>query len=164
MSKSAAMIGTVSVSVIQQLVDDLARRLQRSVAVDDPNVKLLYISRHYGDDDEARRRALLQRGAGARTIGYVLSQGVATWTRAGIIPANEELGLSTRVCVPVRWRGTLLGLLLVVDREGTLTTGELALLTDAAEELATLMLSEHPPDVDKAVQEVSDALDDLVGP
>jgi hypothetical protein len=158
------MISPVSVSAIQQLIDELAGRLQRSVVVDDTNVKLLYASRHYGDEDEARRRALLRRDAGARTIGYVLSQGVATWTTAGIIPANKELGLATRVCVSVRWRGTLLGLLMVVDNEHTLTTGELSMITEASHELATLMLGEHLPEVDEAVQELSDALDDLVAP
>jgi hypothetical protein len=156
------MIGAVSVSAIQQLIDDLAARLQRSVVVDDANVMLLYASKHYGDEDEVRRRAVLQRDAGAEIIGYVLSQGVATWTTAGIIPANEELQLHTRVCVPVRWRGALLGLLMVIDREGTLTTAELSMITEAAQDLATLMIGEHPPDVDDDAQALSDALDDLV--
>jgi hypothetical protein len=152
----------VSVNAIQQLIDDLAARLHRSVVVDDANVKLLYASRHYGDEDEVRRRAVLQRDAGARIIGYVLSQGVTTWTTAGIIPANEELQLHTRVCVPVRWRGTLLGLLMVVDHESSLTTAELSMITEAAQDLATLMTGEHAPEVDADAQALSDALDDLV--
>src|SRR5947209_13355294 len=98
------MIGAVRGNAIQQLIDDLAARLQRSVVVADADVKLLYASRHYGDEDEVRRRAVLQRDAGPRAIGYVLSQGVATWATAGIIPANEDLKLYARVCAPVRWR------------------------------------------------------------
>jgi hypothetical protein len=156
------MIGAVGVNPIQQLIDDLAARLQRSVVVDDANVKLLYASRHYGDEDGVRRRAVLQRDAGARIIGYVLSQGVATWTTAGIIPGDDELQLHTRVCVPVRWRGTLLGLLMVIDRESTLTTAELSMITEAAQDLAALMTGEHPPEVDADAQALSDALDDLV--
>ncbi|WP_270887952.1 PucR family transcriptional regulator [Pedococcus sp. 5OH_020] len=152
----------MSVGAVQQLVDDLAARLHRSVVIDDPEVRLLYASRHYGDDDEARRRAVLEHDAGARTIGYVLAHGVATWTTAGIIPASAEFGLQTRVCVPIRWRGTLLGLLMVVDREGTLTTAEMSLLTEACQELATLMFGDHAPEVDDDAQALSDALDDLV--
>jgi hypothetical protein len=55
----------------------------------------------------------------------VLAQGVASWVTAGVIPAYPEIGLRARVCVPIRWRGELLGLLLVTDAEGTLTTAEL---------------------------------------
>jgi hypothetical protein len=152
----------VSFNPIQQLIDDLAASLQRSVVVADANVKLLYASRHYGDEDEVRRRAVLQRDAGAQAIGYVLSQGVASWTAAGIIPANEELALHARVCVPIRWRAALLGLLMVVDREGTLTTAELSRITKSATDLATLMLGEHPPELDDEAHALSDALDDLV--
>jgi hypothetical protein len=36
------------------------------------------------------------------------------------------------------------------------------MLAEAAADLATLMLEEHPPDVDAAAQALSDALDDLV--
>jgi hypothetical protein len=159
-----AILSNVSVSAIQHLIDDLAARLQRSVVVDDANVKLLYASRHFGDVDEARRRGILQRDPGAQIIGYVLSQGVSTWTTAGIIPGNETLGLKTRVCVPVRWRGTLLGLLMVVDSEGTLTTAEMSLITEASQDLAALMIGEHAPEIDEADLALSTALDDLVAP
>ena len=157
-----AIIGVVSVNAIQQVIDDLAARLQRSVVVADANVKLLYASKHYGDADDVRRRAVLQRDAGAEAIGYVLSQGVATWTTAGIIPANEELKLHTRVCAPVRWHGALLGLLMVVDRQGTLTTSELSATTEAAQALAALMIEETSSEEDDEAQALSDALDDLV--
>jgi hypothetical protein len=160
--EAGAMIDAVRGNAIQQLIDDLAARLQRSAVVADPDVKLLYATRHYGDEDEVRRRAVLQRDAGPRAIGYVLSHGVATWATAGVIPANEELELYTRVCAPVRWRGALLGLLMVVDREGTLTTAELSMITEAAQDLAALMLGEHPPEVADEAQALSAALDDLV--
>jgi hypothetical protein len=159
-----ATIGGVSVNTIQHLIDDLAAQLQRSVVVDDANLKLLYASKHYGDEDDVRRHAVLQRDAGAHVIGYVLSQGVATWTAAGVIPANEGLGLTSRVCVPIRWETTLLGFLMVVDREGTLTAEELSAITNASQELAVLMTGEHPPEVDADELALSEALDDLVAP
>ncbi|MCW2757210.1 MAG: PucR family transcriptional regulator [Nocardioidaceae bacterium] len=152
----------MSVGAIQQLIDELAAKLQRSVVVDDPGVKLLYASAHYGDEDEVRLRAVLQRDAGIKTIGYVLAQGVASWTTAGVIPANEKMGLHARVCVPVRWRGDLLGLLMVVDAEGTLTTSELTTITSTGHELATLMIGEHPAAEDEETQARAFALEDLL--
>ena len=152
----------MSAGGIQDLVDALAERLGRSVIIDDPDIKLLYASKHFGDDDEVRRHALLQRDAGPEVIGYVLSHGVTNWMTAGVIPPSDELGLHTRICVPIRWRADLLGLLMVVDSDGTLTTGEMSTITQVSVDLATLMYNEHPTDIDEDEQALSDALDDLV--
>ena len=125
---------------IQAAVDGLAGRLRRSVVINDAAVHLLYASAHYGDEDPVRIRAVLQREADSRAIGHVLAQGVATWTTAGVIPPEPSLGMRARVCVPVRWRGELLGLLMVMDADGTLTTGELITITEVAQTVAPLLL------------------------
>lgn len=124
---------------IQRAVDELAHRLRRSVVINDPGVHLLYTSPHFGDEDEVRIRAVLQRDAGTKAIGHVLAQGVTGWTTAGVIPPNDELGMKARVCVPVRWRGELLGLLIVMDADGTLTTGELAGIDEVARDIAPVL-------------------------
>ncbi|WP_226351666.1 hypothetical protein [Pseudonocardia sp. ICBG601] len=130
------MLGDAATTLIDRLADELSR----SVVVDDPAVQVLYASAHYGDADETRVAAVLNRGAEPRIRGYVLSQGVLTWTRAGIIPASEELGMHARVCVPVRWEGRLLALLMVMDADGSLTTGELGRITEVADRLALPLL------------------------
>lgn len=130
-------------SAIQALIDELAGELQRSVVVNDPDVVLLYASPHYGDEDEVRTHAILQRHASAAAIGHVLAQGVASWTAPGLVPPNPDIGMNARVCVPVRWHGELLGMLLVVDRDGTITTGELARMGTAAEQVAALLIGEQ---------------------
>lgn len=153
----------MSRSTIQVFIDELASQLQRSVVVDDPSVQVWYTSPHYGDEDELRRRAVLQRDAGEAAIGYVLAQGVTRWTSAGVIPPNPELGLlHARVCVPIRQRGTILGFLMVVDKDASLTTAELSLLVRAADEVAALLLAENPPALDEGAQALSEALEDLV--
>lgn len=151
----------MSTASVQDLVDGLAAELRRSVVVDDPQVRLLHASRHYGDEDDVRRRAVLQRDAGPEIIGYVLAQGVASWSRPGTIPADDHLGLRARLCVPVRWRGTLLGLLMVVDADGTLTPDEVALIAARADEVAALLAEDRRPELDPAAQDDAEALDDL---
>ena len=79
---------SAATSALQALVDDLADELQRSVVVNDPVVRMLCTSRHFGDEDEVRVRAVLQRDAGPDVSRYVLDQGVARWTRAGTVPAE----------------------------------------------------------------------------
>jgi GAF domain-containing protein len=138
---------------IQLAVDRLADQLQRSVVVNDPGVHLLYASPHYGDEDAVRIRSVLQREADGKVIGHVLAQGVSSWTTAGVIPPNPELEMKARVCVPVRWRGELLGLLIVMDANGSLTTTELATITDVAAGLAPLLETRLRPDPEESVGE-----------
>jgi hypothetical protein len=64
---------------IQPAGDTLAHRLQRSVLVNDPMVRNLCRSVHFGDGDPLRIRALLQRQTGADVVRYFLAQGVADW-------------------------------------------------------------------------------------
>ena len=120
-------------------VDELAERLQRSVVINDAGVHLRYASAHYGDEDPVRVRAVLQREADSKVIGHVLAQGVSTWTTAGVIPPNPALEMKARVCVPIRWEGRLLGLLIVMDADGSLTTAELTSIGEVAAELAPSM-------------------------
>jgi hypothetical protein len=145
---------------LQQAVDDLARKLHRSVVVDDSSVHMLVISPHYGDEDDVRVRALLQRDAENKAVGHVLAQGVTSWVRAGVIPAYPEIGMRARVCVPIRWRGDLLGLLMVMDADGTLTTAELTRITAAAEDMAPYLSSIVGDDL----ADGEDALWDLLSP
>jgi hypothetical protein len=143
---------------IQTAVDQLAARLRRSVVINDPGVHLLYASAHYGDEDPVRIRAVLQREADAKVIGHV--QGVATWTSAGVIPPNPGLEMHARVCLPVRWRGELIGLLMVMDADGSLTTRELAVITAVAEEVAPLLAPQSSAGPDPAEQAVLDLVGD----
>ena len=141
---------------VQDEVDRLAAALGRSVVINDPSVVLLCSSRHFGDEDEVRVQAMLNRVAGHAAIGHVLGQGAARWTRPGRIPANPEIGMRARYCVPLRWRSDLLGLLMVIDAEDDLTVTERAAIDAAAREIAGLLLGERES-ADAAVRD-SDAL------
>ncbi|WP_116100823.1 PucR family transcriptional regulator [Amycolatopsis thermalba] len=126
-------------SELQRKVDALAGALGRSVAINDPSVRLLCASRHFGDEDAVRVRAMLQRSAGSEAIGHILAQGVTRWTGPGVIPPRPDLDMLARVSMPLRWRGTLLGLLMVIDPDGSLTAADLAAIKAAAEPMAALL-------------------------
>jgi PucR-like helix-turn-helix protein len=152
----------VSRDEVQGIVDHLADALKRSVVIDDPHVRMLYSSAHFGDEDPVRVEAILKRQADSKAIGHVLAQGVASWTRAGIIPANREFGMQARVCVPVRWRGELLALIIVMDADESVTTSELSAITDAAHRLAPLLADELSSAADDLAREQQ--VLDLVSP
>ncbi|RNM12043.1 PucR family transcriptional regulator [Nocardioides pocheonensis] len=131
----------MAIEQLQRAVDELAERLGRSVVIDDATVRLVVASRHFGDEDEVRVRGVLQREAGRKALGHVLAQGVTHWTTAGVIPPLPEIGMKARVCVPIRWRAELLGLLMVMDADSTLTTAELTEITAAAADMAPYLKS-----------------------
>ncbi|MCG0063845.1 PucR family transcriptional regulator [Streptomyces tricolor] len=114
----------VGSDALQELIEELAARLRRSVVVDDPLVRLICSSQHFGDEDPVRIRSLLRGRADDEIIRYVLDQGVAGWPKPDFVRGRDDLGLLTRYCVPLRERGELLGLLMVVAPEGTLTPAE----------------------------------------
>ncbi|GHH52615.1 PucR family transcriptional regulator [Streptomyces candidus] len=128
---------------LQALVDELAERLGRSVAVDDPLVRMVCTSRHFGDEDPVRIGTLLQGRADNAAIRYVLDQGVTQWSRAGFIDGRDDLGLLPRYVAPLRERGHLLGLLLVVVPEKSLTEHETRAIAQAADVMAAQMHAEH---------------------
>lgn len=159
---SICSIRRVSHDPPQKIIDDLAEGLQRSVVIDDPGVRLLYASQHYGDEDEVRTHAMLQRRASSAAIGHVLAQGVSGWTTPGVIPPNAEIGMHARVCYPIRWRGELIALLLVVDAEGSITTTELSSISAAGDLLAPLLAAERQSDNDTKSEAEQVAVGDLL--
>ncbi|MFG2915028.1 PucR family transcriptional regulator [Kitasatospora sp. NPDC048298] len=128
---------------LQTLVDGLAEALGRSVVLDDPLVRMICTSRHFGDEDRVRVRTLLQGIADDEIIRYVLSQGVAEWTRPGVLPGRDDLGLQPRYCVPIRERGHLLGILMVVAAGEPLTAAETEAIDRAARAVAVEMYAER---------------------
>jgi hypothetical protein len=125
---------------LQFLVDVLAERIGRSVVLDDPDITVLVASRHYGDADRARVQAILQRDVGGPRTSFLLEQGIATWTEPGYLPPVPALGVNkTRVCHPVRFDGHLLGFLIVIDDDRSMTSADMSELLHTGRQAAALL-------------------------
>jgi sugar diacid utilization regulator len=132
-----------SISVaVQDMIDSLAERLTRAVALVDPSISPLYISRHYGDQDHARIQSMLQREPSPELRRYILDSGVTRWRHADVIEGNESLGLKARLCVPLYGPGWLIGVLMVVDADGQLTSEEVTEITHFGQKLTTQLHSD----------------------
>ncbi|MDA3647865.1 helix-turn-helix domain-containing protein [Saccharopolyspora indica] len=128
----------MSGSDLQRVVDALAEKIGRSVAINDPSVHLKCASRHFGDEDEVRVHAVLQREGASAVIGHMLAQGITGWTGPGVIPARPDLHMRARLCRPIRCRSELLGLLMVIDPE-SLAEADTAAIEDSAAAIAALL-------------------------
>jgi sugar diacid utilization regulator len=118
---------------LQGIVDELATRLGRSVAIDDPSIRLLAASRHFGDEDPVRIRVMLSRQAERTVVEYAHSCGISRCEKPVRVPGKPELSLRPRICVPIRWSGLLLGYLWLIDPDGQLTELEIDQAVTAAD-------------------------------
>ncbi|MCO4253736.1 PucR family transcriptional regulator [Pseudarthrobacter cellobiosi] len=124
---------------LQQLVDAWAARLWRSIAIDDMDLRLLAASRHYGDEDPARIRAVLGRGLDNETADYLAASGLRFCEEPGWVTGVPELGLKTRLFVPIRCNGVTLGQLCLIDPERSLDRETIALAKQAADEAGLVL-------------------------
>lgn len=122
---------------LQSIVDELAERLQRSVAIDDPAIRLLAASRHFGDEDALRVSSVMNRAVEPEIVDHILAQGISRWVEPGIVDVGGAL---PRLCAPVRCNGMLLGYLWLIDEDGTFTEHETTAAGAAAATAGAMLL------------------------
>jgi len=121
------------------LVDALAAELERPVGLDDRRFRSLAYSSHVEEVDRVRRDSILQRAAPREVTAWLDSRGLRDADGVVRVPANRELGMGARVCVPVRFDGTLLGYLWLIDEPRPLTASELAAAEQCARDLGVAL-------------------------
>jgi hypothetical protein len=122
---------------LQSIVDELAERLRRSVAIDDPAIRLLAASRHFGDEDTLRVSSVMNRAVEPRIVDQLLAQGISHWAAPGVVDVE---GGAPRLCAPVRCNGMLLGYLWLIDKDGTFTERETTVASEAATTAGAVLL------------------------
>jgi len=98
---------------IEDLVESLAQTLGRGLSLEDPDGVLLAYSSHQTSADRVRVNFLLSKKVPADVSEWQLRHGIAQAVRAVAVPANEDLGMLGRVCVPLLVRGFRVGYLWV---------------------------------------------------
>ncbi|MER6361736.1 helix-turn-helix domain-containing protein [Kitasatospora sp. NPDC001527] len=130
-------------AALQELVEELAESLHRSVTLTDPWCRRICSSRHFGDADPARLHSLLQGRASSEVARHVLDQGVARWAGPGFLEGRDDLGLLPRYCVPLRERGHFLGLLTVIAPESALAPEETEAIARATPAVIGQLYADH---------------------
>jgi hypothetical protein len=116
---------------LQDVVDDLAARIGRGVAIDDRQLRLLAHSAHDDDADDARRHSILTRRVPQALAEWAFSYGISTAQGPVRLPAAPAFGSHARVVFPLRAQGLLLGFLTIIDPERTLSNEHARACADA---------------------------------
>jgi hypothetical protein len=127
---------------LQQVADGLAIRLHREVAIDDLGFRLLAYTSHVGVIDPVRTEVVLTRQGPSEAVAWARKFHINR-ARAPIrVPANDELGFLSRVCIPLRHEDIHFGWLWLIDPDESLTDAELELARAAADEAALVIFRE----------------------
>jgi hypothetical protein len=104
---------------VQRLVDEISRLLAAPATLESRDFALIAFCAHETTDgadfDSVRMRSILSRGSTAQTRAWFESFGIATARGPVRTPFEPELGIRTRLCIPVRHRRRLLGYVWLLD-------------------------------------------------
>ena len=142
-SNGAALGVAIAVDELQRVVDGLARRLRRAVAIDDTHLRLLAYSAHEAEVDPVRTQAILTKAAPPGVVAYLRPFRIARAEGPIRIPANPELHMLARLCIPIRNRGIYFGQLWLIDAAGDLDAHDIQVATAAAAEAGQVLFREQ---------------------
>jgi hypothetical protein len=146
-------------SELQDIVDDLAQRLNAPTVLEDHEERMVVYSSHSQPIDEVRRDSILRRATRREVMAWFREQGILEASEPLRIPRQPRQGILGRLCVPVRHRGCLMGWLFLIDDHHRLTDGAVAVARRAAGHAALLLYEEQ-----LAARLASGALSHLLSP
>ncbi|MFC4120527.1 PucR family transcriptional regulator [Nonomuraea zeae] len=121
---------------LQNLLEDLAEQLGHGLTVDSVDGRLIAYSTQDAHADPARIASILSRRVTPEIQQWQNRHGIARATAPVRVPANAELGMRARVCVPIRHGQRCLGYLWIPHGDQALDGAALEAATDASSALA----------------------------
>ncbi len=125
---------------LQSLIEGLAVRLGRGVAIDDPNFRLIVHTAHHGPVDRTRLESILRLKPPDDVLVHLGARHYERMTEEVTrLEAVDSLGMLARVLAPIRSGGHLFGFLSLIDADESLTDRELDMIVEVARSAASIM-------------------------
>ncbi|MEV4846559.1 helix-turn-helix domain-containing protein [Micromonospora matsumotoense] len=128
---------------LQRIVDAVAARVGRPALIEDRRQRVVVYSEHDGPMDEVRRMSILRRQTTPEVIAWFRRMGVLTAREPVRTPADVDLDLLPRVCVPIWHDDLLLGFVWFIDDDGSMTDADIATATGAFTDLSLALYREN---------------------
>lgn len=132
----------------QELVDEISGLLGAPAILENRDFGLIAFGAHDSDDDSAmdpvRTRSILTRKSTPAVRAWFEGFGIARATGPVRIPAAPEAGVfRSRICLPVRHRGVVLGYVWLLDAEPGPAAGQLAAAMEVTARIGGLLADEE---------------------
>ncbi|QSR25770.1 hypothetical protein CFH99_09065 [Nocardioides aromaticivorans] len=107
-------------TTLDDLTEEMARLTDAPCTLEDPEFRLIAFSDHRTDDavDSIRQRSILQRHSSEDVRAWFRGQGIEDSEGPLRTPADTELGIVARLCVPARHLGRVQGYFWLLDPDG----------------------------------------------
>lgn len=128
---------------LQRIIDSLSHRVARSAGIDDDGFGLVAYGAFAETGDEVRAASILARATPPKVVAWLRDHGVDEATEPVRLPASAELGLHSRLYIPIRIEEQRLGYLWLVDPDESLDANGHRLARIAAADAAIWLLREH---------------------
>lgn len=104
-------------ATLDDLIEDLARLVDAPCTLEDGDFRLIGFSDHRNDDvvDWIRQRSILERRSSSEVRDWFRAQGIADSPGPIRTPADPELGIAARLCVPARHLDRVHGYFWLID-------------------------------------------------
>lgn len=109
-------------SALDDLVDDMASLMEAPCTLEDPSFQLLGFSGQR-EVDLVRQRSILERGSSQDVQDWFNAHGIRDATDPVRTPADPQLGIVSRLCVPARHLGRVQGYFWLLDPELKISPG-----------------------------------------
>ncbi|MFE9908592.1 PucR family transcriptional regulator [Streptomyces clavifer] len=131
----------------QELVDEISALLGAPATLEDRDFGLVAFGAHDSDDDTAmdpvRTRSILTRRSTPAVRAWFEGFGITRATGPVHIPAAPEAGVfRSRICLPVRHRGVVLGYVWLLDADPAPTDARLTAAMEVAARIGALLSDE----------------------
>lgn len=133
----------MALNELQEIVDDLAQRLDVPIVLEDPEHRMVVYSSHSDAIDDVRRDTILRREARLEVKEWFRQFGIMQATAPLRIPSHSELGILGRLCAPIWFRSWLLGFLFLIDNDAKLDQAAIGLVQQAARHAGLLLYEEE---------------------
>lgn len=127
-------------TTLDDLTEEMARLTDAPCTLEDPEFRLIAFSDHRTDDavDSIRQRSILERHSSDDVRAWFRGQGIEDSAGPLRTPADPDLGIVARLCVPARHLGRAQGYFWLLDPHGRIdpaTWPEAARIAESAAHL-----------------------------
>jgi hypothetical protein len=132
----------VSSATLQELLEELARRLNAPALIEDDELRMVAYSSQELPIDDIRRDSILVKHAPADVFEWFRRLRLDAADGPVRVPGDRDRKILGRLCVPIRYRGARLGYLWLIDDEERLGTGQVRAAERAADQAGLLMFGD----------------------
>lgn len=149
----------------QDIVDEVSTLLARPTTLEDRDFNLVAFCSHEAQVDEVRLRSILQRHSTREVQDWFEKFGITTSDVPVRTPEAPDLGVLSRLCLPVRWHGVTYGYLWLLDEFASIDEAQIPAAATLADRAGALMAQQarSREELDYTVQDLLSVDQEAVG-